>query len=98
MIGRDQRARCCEQCAERVKPGVQFECAFVRLSNCKCKGVIKWLRRTAHCPSQVFRPRLEARRVERIARGPCLQDYRMELDRSGTVHDRHKLGLLRGRA
>ena len=80
----------------RVEPGVQFQAARMRLRHPEGQRVIHGQWRLALLSGQVFRPRLQLRRVNRVGAGPHLQHNRVQIQGLGAVEDGDRLGLLLG--
>src|SRR5260221_13890104 len=78
----------------RIKPGVQFQPAFVRFFYGERQRVIKWQRRLAHRACEVFRPWFQTRGVKRIARRPDLENDGIELELHGAVKERQQFRFL----
>lgn len=77
-----------------VEPGVQLEPAPVRLGDPERQRVPRRLRRQALRPAEELGPRLQCRRVDRVAARPHLQHDGVEPDAVRMVEQRQRLGSL----
>ena len=79
--------------AERIEPRVQFQSARVRLDHRELQGIPERHRRHPLLAREILGPRLDLRRVQRVACRPHLQDHGVEPERSGAVQQRDELGF-----
>src|SRR5688572_19386523 len=77
---------------ERIKPGVQFELARVRLAHRKFERIISGRRSlpsAEHC-----RPRLLVGAIERVGRGAHLEEHRVQLELRRAIEKRPQFRFL----
>ena len=94
MIRREGRTGARVAGAVGVEPRVEFEPAAVCLGDPELQRIVKRRRWPALFAGQIFRPRLQRRRVERVGRRPHLEDDRVELKCARAVEDREGLRAL----
>src|ERR1035441_11041320 len=80
--------------AERIEPRVQFQSAFMRLGDGEGERIVERRRRAALNAGEIFRPRLDAGLIKRIARGTHLKNDAVQLQRRRAVEDGDEFNLL----
>ena len=77
-----------------VEPGMQLQAARVRLGDPECQRIVHRLRRDALRARQIFAPRLEPGRVDRVGAGTHLQHHRVQVQAFGAFEDGDRFGAL----
>src|SRR5437667_7945091 len=80
--------------AVRIEPRVQLECALRRLGHREFERIVPRIRCLAHLTSQVFRPRLIGRRVQRVGSRTHLQDDRIQPESNCPIENSQQLVFL----